>query len=87
MSIKERDQPGPQINSDEPDCGSVRPSVTCRAGLLFHAARGGDAGMFVATEVWNTREEYQSFFDSHVAANLPPGVTTDLCALRNFLAV
>ncbi|MDP9117316.1 MAG: antibiotic biosynthesis monooxygenase [Actinomycetota bacterium] len=62
------------------------PGLLAAPGFRSHAGRAGDTGTFVVTEVWNSREEYQGFFDAHVAANLPPGVTTDISELRNFLA-
>lgn len=41
-------------------------------GFISHAAQLTDAGLTV-TEVWETREQWERWFDSSVRPHLPPG--------------
>lgn len=53
-------------------------------GFRFHAAYPVDGG-FAVTEVWDSAEDHQAFFESAVKPNMPPGVPAkvEVTELRN----
>lgn len=42
-------------------------------GFVSHVS-GAFAGGYRVIEVWETRDAHQSWYDNHIAQNLPPGV-------------
>ena len=51
----------------------VADAISKAPGFVSHIS-GASATGYRVIEVWETREAHQSWFDEHVAPNLPPGV-------------
>jgi heme-degrading monooxygenase HmoA len=56
--------------------------VKQQPGFLFHTSYE-DAGGFVVAEVWETREQHDTFFDANVKPNVPFEITQEVIELHS----
>ena len=59
-------------------------ALTATPGLRSHMAYPAHAGWTVV-EVWDNEAAFQTFFDAHEQANVPPGTEPILIELHNML--
>lgn len=65
---------------------NAREPMKASEGFISHAATVTDDGVTV-TEVWESREQWQQWFDSSVRPHLPPGAPEPtVTELHNALA-
>ena len=51
------------------------PVLKTQPGFRLHTAhQAGDGGDLVVTEVWDSRDQHQEWFDTHVRPNIPPDI-------------
>ena len=63
----------------------VESSLKAAPGFISHAGEAGPDGTTV-TELWDSRDQWQEYFDSTVRPNLPPDVpAADITEVRNVI--